>query len=79
MLLISKLSLVMTLMSAVCIALPSVALQVYIPASEETRELNVRVLTLPITLTTPDEFIGRSQLIIGRSADPETVTEHTRL
>ena len=79
MLLITELSLIMTLISAVCRAFPSAALQVYVPASEETRELNVRVLTLPVTLTTPNEFIGRSQVIIGRSADPETVTEHTRL
>ena len=77
--LITELSLVMILISAVCTALPSVALQVYVPASEETSELNVRVLTLPVTLTTPDEFIGRSQVIVGRSADPETVTEHIRL
>ena len=70
---------IMTLMSAVCTALPSVTLQMYIPASEATSELNIRVLTFPVTLTTPDAFIGRSQVIVGRSADPETVTEHIRL
>ena len=69
----------MTLMPAVCTALPSVALQVYAPASEATSELNVRLLTFPVILIIPNEFVGRSQVIVGRSADPETVTEHIRL
>ena len=49
-------------------ALPSVALHVYVPASEADSGLNVSVLMLPV-VTTPDVimlFIGPiSQVMVG--------------
>ena len=47
------------------IALPSVALHVYVPASEADSGLNVSVL-MPPFVTTPDVIIGPiSQVMVG--------------
>ena len=49
------------------IALPSVAVHVYVPAWEAASGLNVSVLMLPV-VTTPDVImlvIGSSQVIVG--------------
>ena len=57
---------------------PSVALHVYVPASEALSGLNVSAIAIlpgiPIWL-----FIGSSQIMVGVSVDPVTITEHTRL
>ena len=54
----------MILMSSVCTALPSVALQVYFPASEVVSGLNVRVFIFPTTCIL-NVSVGLTQVIIG--------------
>ena len=60
----------MIVVDAESMALPSVALHMYVPASEAASGLNVSVLVLPV-VTTPDEIIiwlftgPISQVMIG--------------